>query len=234
MVTQKAQQGFTLIELMLATTLLMLVLFAGYYGYGLFADKWQKRTQYFWQQTQQTLAFDVITRVFESTFPYIVKSDNNEPAQYFSGDQNRVIFITTSPLFSNKTSVVEFKILQNADGYSLAYNEASMSDNLLLNQSDVIIWQHQIVLLENLQDISFEYYGWKNLEQVLSVLVRDDDDENSATPSFYQQHIMEERRVLPVSLYINLKAENGEQSRFPVSLPTQAASVLVDYIKEEI
>ncbi|XQF90942.1 prepilin-type N-terminal cleavage/methylation domain-containing protein [Pseudoalteromonas espejiana] len=96
MVIKKGQKGFTLIELMLAMTLLMLVLFAGYYGYGLFTDKWQKRTQFYWQQTQQTLAFDAISRVFESTFPYIVNSDNNEPAQYFSGDQNRVIFVTTS------------------------------------------------------------------------------------------------------------------------------------------
>jgi len=232
MVTQKGQKGFTLIELMLAMSLLMLVLFAGYYGYGLFTEKWQKRTQYYWQQTQQTLAFDAIARVFESTFPYIVNSDNNEPAQYFSGDQNRVIFITTSPLFSKETSVVEFKILQNGDEYSLAYNEASMRDNLLLNQSDVITWQHQIILLENLQHISFEYYGWKNLQQVFTSLVSE-DDESKETPDFYQQHIMEERRVLPVSIYINLKAKKGEQSRFPVSLPTQAASILADYIKEE-
>lgn len=233
MVTQKAQNGFTLIELMLATTLLMLVLFAGYYGYGLFTDKWQKRTQHYWQQTQQTLAFDAITRVFESTFPYIVNSDNNEPAQYFSGDETRVIFITTSPLFSKKTSVVEFKILQQGDVYSLAYNEASMNDNLLLNQSDLITWQHQIILLENLQSISFEYYGWENLQQILSDLVSE-NRESISTPSFYQQHIMEKRRVLPVSLYINLKSQSGEQSRFPVALPTQAASILADYIKEEV
>lgn len=233
MVNKKGQKGFTLIELMLAMTLLMLVLFAGYYGYGLFTDKWQKRTQFYWQQTQQTLAFDAISRVFESTFPYIVNSDNNEPAQYFSGDQNRVIFVTTSPLFTKETSVVEFKILQNENTYSLAYNEASMRGNLLLNQSDTIRWQHQIILLENLQNISFEYYGWKNLQEVFTNIIGDEDERKGA-PSFYQQHIMEERRVLPVSVYINLKAKEGEQSRFLISLPTQASSVLADYLQEEV
>lgn len=233
MVTKKSQNGFTLIELMLATTLLMLVLFSGYYGYGLFTEKWQKRTQYYWQQTQETLAFDAIARVFESTFPYIVNSDSNQPAQYFSGDQNRVIFITTSPLFSKETSVVEFKVLQRGDEYSLVYNEASMRDNLILNQSDLITWQHQVVLLENLQSISFDFYGWKNLKQVLSSLVSEEDETKEA-PDFYQQHIMEERRVLPVSIYINLKTKKGELSRFPVPLPTQAASILADYIKEEV
>lgn len=233
MVTQNSQRGFTLIELMLATSLLMLVLFSGYYGYGLFTEKWEKRTQYYWQQTQKSLAFDAIARVFESTFPYIVNSDNNEPAQYFSGDQSRVIFITSSPLFSKKISVVEFKILQSGDVYSLAYNEASMSDNLLLNQSDIIRWQHQIILLEDLAEISFEYYGWNSLQQVLRSLASE-EGENKESPSFYKQHVMEDRRVLPISIYINLKAKKGELSRLPVSLPTQASSILVDYIKEEV
>lgn len=233
---KKNNSGFTLIELLLATSLLMLVLFAGYYGYGLYMQKWQKRTQFFWQQSQQTLTFDVLSRVFESTFPYIVNSDKNEPAQYFSGDQNRIIFISNSPLFNHETAVVEFKVLQKQEHYSLVYNEATMSGNLLLQQSDVISWEHQVVLIDNLQSISFEYYGWENLNEVLSNYAKDEEDDPSivlAKPQIYQKHIMEERRMLPISINIKMVAENGEQSEFPVALPEEAYSVLVDYLRIE-
>ena len=234
--SKKKSSGFTLIELLLATSLLMLVLFAGYYGYSLYMQKWQKRTQFFWQQSQQTLAFDVLSRVFESTFPYIVNSDNNEPAQYFSGDENRIIFITNSPLFSRDTAVVEFKILQKDEHYSLIYNEASMNDSLLLKQSDTIAWKQQVVLMENLQSVSFEYYGWKSLSDVLSNYAKDESDDSSLVlvkPELYKKHIMEERRVLPISINIRMKAEGGERSEFPVTLPEQAYSILVDYLKVE-
>ena len=235
--SKQKNSGFTLIELLLATSLLMVVLFAGYYGYSLYMQKWQKRTQFFWQQSQQTLSFDVLSRVFESTFPYIVNSDKNEPAQYFSGDQDRIIFITNSPLFSNETAVVEFKVLQQDGHYSLVYNEATMSESLLLQQSDTITWQQQVVLIDNLQRISFEYFGWKNLDEVLSNYSKDEDDDPTvvlAKPQLYQKHVMEERRILPISININMTAENGEKSDFPVALPEEAYSVLVDYLRIEV
>tara|TARA_B100001059_G_scaffold74397_2_gene71978 strand:- start:5910 stop:6626 length:717 start_codon:yes stop_codon:yes gene_type:complete len=235
--SKKKSSGFTLIELLLATSLLMMVLFAGYYGYGLYMQKWQKRTQHFWQQSQKALSFDVLSRVFESTAPYIVSSDNNEPAQYFSGDQQRVIFISNSPLFSKETAVVEFKILQNQGYLSLAYNEASMTNNLLLKQSDTITWDHQVILIENLQSISFQYYGWDSLQQVLSNYGKDSDDEPSeklSKPKSYEQHVMEERRILPISILITMTAQTGEKSEFPVVLPDEAYSILVDYLRLEV
>lgn len=234
--TKQKNSGFTLIELLLATGLLMVVLFAGYYGYSLYMQKWQKRTQFFWQQSQQTLSFDVLSRVFESIFPYIVNSDKNEPAQYFSGDQDRIIFITNSPLFSNETAVVEFKVLQTGDDYSLVYNEATMSKNLLLRQSDVISWEKQVVLIEHLQSISFEYFGWESLTDVSNNFAQDDNDPLAkiSVPQYYQKHVMEERRILPISINIKMTAKNGEQSEFPVGLPEGASSVLVDYLKEGV
>lgn len=234
--TKQKNNGFTLIELLLATSLLMVVLFAGYYGYSLYMQKWQKRTQHFWQQSEQALTFDVLSRVFESTFPYIVNSDKNEPAQYFSGDQDRIIFISNSPLFSNETAVVEFKVLQQGDDYSLVYNEATMSKNLLLRQSDVITWEKQVVLIEHLQSISFEYFGWESLTDVSNNFSQDESDPLAkiSVPQYYQKHVMEERRILPISINIKMTAKNGEQSEFLVGLPEGAASVLVDYLKEDV
>ncbi|MCQ8881336.1 prepilin-type N-terminal cleavage/methylation domain-containing protein [Pseudoalteromonas shioyasakiensis] len=230
---QSKQSGFTLIELLLATSVLMLVLYAGYFGYGLYTQKWQTRTNHFWQQSQQALAFDAITRVFESASTYIVESDKNEPAQYFSGDNERVIFISTSPLFSHEASVVEFKILQNDGAYSLVYNEASMRNNLLLKQSDVIEWEHQVTLLDNLKRVSFVYYGWTGLDEV-SRNYKEDNVNSQTKPQLYAKHVMEDIRILPISLTLKIEGQNGEQSNFPVALPEEAFSVLIDYLRLEI
>lgn len=235
MVTRKKEAGFTLIELLLATSLLMLVLFSGYYGYSLYTQKWQKRTHLFWEQSQQSLAFDAMSRVFESTFPYIVNSDKNEPAQYFSGDQDRIIFMTSSPLFSNKTSVVEFKVIQKDDTYSLLYNEASMQSSLILKQSDEITWQHQIVLIENLKEISFEYFGWSGFNEAARVSSIDEDsDVEVPIPQIYKKHVMEDRRILPISINLIMTTDKNERSIFPIGLPEGAYSVLIDYLKVEV
>lgn len=230
---QSKQTGFTLIELLLATSVLMLVLYAGYFGYGLYTQKCQTRTNYFWQQSQQALAFDAITRVFESASTYVVESDKNEPAQYFSGDKERVIFISTSPLFNHEASVVEFKILQNDGVYSLVYNEASMRNNLLLKQSDVIEWEHQVTLLENLKRISFVYYGWSGLDEV-SRNYKEDNVNSQTKPQLYAKHVMEDIRILPISLTLEIEGHEGERSHFPVALPEEAFSVLIDYLRLEI
>lgn len=54
-----ASEGFTLIELMVATSLLMIVMFSGYYAYNLYSKKWQSRVHTFWDKTEDAVALEI-------------------------------------------------------------------------------------------------------------------------------------------------------------------------------
>ncbi len=237
MVIHKNSQGFTLIELMLATSLLMMIMFSGYYAYSLYSNKWQKRTDYFWTNTQEALAFDSINRAIQSTYPYIVLSDKNEPAMYYQASAKHVLFVTHSALFTDRLAVVELAFEQNNGVYQLIYKESSLANQLLLKQADIIHWQHQVVLLDNLTVAEFSYLGWSNLNQVMKNIQSDETATEGnlsiIPPVWYTQHFMENRRVLPVKIQINMLDKNKKRSDFSIMLPENIYQVLVNYLRED-
>ncbi|GAP74603.1 hypothetical protein W04_1119 [Pseudoalteromonas sp. SW0106-04] len=230
------QSGFTLIELMLASSLLMLVMFSGYYAYSLYTDKWSKRTDYFWGRTQKGLAFESITRVIESAYPYVVIDDKGRPSQYFSGDQDRVIFVSRSPIFTHKTAVVEFRIIDHNGKKALLYNESAFANDFLLRQSDLIEWQHQVLLVEELRNIKFRYFGWKSYKAVSQNIsekeMTDDELKNYIAPSYYSKHVMEQIRVLPKKLNISFQTGENDRTNLDIALPANAYFTLVDYLEK--
>jgi prepilin-type N-terminal cleavage/methylation domain-containing protein len=237
MVKHKRSQGFTLIELMLATSLLLMIMFSGYYAYGLYSNKWQKRTDYFWQNTQQALAFDSINKAIQSTYPYIVKSDNDEAAIYYQASEKHVLFVSHSALFSDRLAVVELAFEQKKGTYQLIYKEAPLNNQLLLAQEDIIQWKHQVVLLDNLIEAKFGYFGWKNLTEVMKNIQNDETATDASlsiiAPTWYSQHYMENRRILPIKIQISLQDKNQKRSEFAVMLPENIYQALVNYLRED-
>ncbi len=235
MVTTKAR-GFTLIELMIASSLLLAVMFSGYYAYSLFSSKWEKRTDSFWESTQHALAFDSMNRVITSTYPYIVNSDKKQPAMYYQASTKHVLFVTHSALFSPRLAVVELAFESSKNGLMLIYKESSLDNQLLLNQSDIIEWQHQVILLDNLKEGSFSFFGWQSLSQIMKNIQADELDPDNAQiipATWYHEHFMENIRVLPNQIRVYLLTQNQEESDFSIMLPEHVYQVLVRYLREE-
>jgi prepilin-type N-terminal cleavage/methylation domain-containing protein len=236
MVTGKKHSGFTLIELMIATSLLLVIMFSGYYAYALYSNKWQKRTDYFWQNAQAALAFDSINRAIQSTYPYIVQSDKGEPAIYYQASPVHVLFVTNSALFSDRLAVAELAIEQQGKYLQLVYKESSLNHQLLLAQADIINWQHQVVLLDNLVEAKLSFFGWNNLSQVMSNIQRDETATQGnlkiIPAKWYEQHSMENRRIIPVKINMQLLDNNQQRSDFDIMLPENVHQALVNYLRE--
>lgn len=232
-------KGFTLIELLLAMSLLLLIMYSGYYAYSLYSNSWDKRAQLFWQNTQDSLAFDSINRVYGSVAPYIVISDKEQPAIYFHGNHQRMIFVTGSPIFSKSSGIVEIAVENTNQGKSqLVYREAPFEQLLLLHQSDEIFWQHQVVLINNLENVSFEYYGWAGYDQVLENIARDQNAKDGQPvsiipPNWYGDHQLQNQRVLPIKVRINFQSVNTSRTSLELKLPENAHLNLVHYLRED-
>jgi prepilin-type N-terminal cleavage/methylation domain-containing protein len=225
-------KGFTLIELMIATSLLMMVMFSGYYAYSLYSQKWQKRVQVFWHNTEQATALDSLHKVISSALPYVVKGKDDKAAIYFKGTNTQVSFISSSAIFSAESALVQLRIeeMVNSNHYNLIYQEQSIKHNLVLDIEHQALWQHEIILLNNITDLNLSYFGWQSFDDVINEL-NSDAFVIEDTRTWYQNHESNTSRLLPEKLQISFNSEKG-RSDFKIAFSQHSIYPLLTYLRE--
>ena len=234
--SSKAQRnnGFTLIELMIATSLLMVVMFSGYYAYSLYSQKWQKRVQVFWHNTEQATALDSLHKVINSALPYIVNGKDDKAVIYFKGSNNHISFISSSAIFSAEPALVQLSIegIVGSNHYNLIYQEQSIKHNLVLDIDHQAQWQYEIILLSNIADFNISYFGWQSFidatKQLNSELLVKED-----TRSWYRNHQSNISRLLPEKVQISFTSEKGP-SDFQIAFSQHSIYRLLTYLREDI
>jgi prepilin-type N-terminal cleavage/methylation domain-containing protein len=224
-------KGFTLIELMLATSLLMMVMFSGYYAYSLYSQKWQKRVQVFWHSTEQSTALDSLRKVLSSALPYIVNGKNDKARIFFKGTNTDVSFITSSAIFSVEPALVQLSLeaIPNSNNYNLIYQEQSIKHSLVLDNDHQAQWQHEIILLSNIADFNISYFGWQSYEQAIKQLVTDSFVKKESRV-WYQNHNSDINRLLPDAIQVSFLSEKGP-SDFKIALSQHSIYRLLSYTR---
>lgn len=239
MLTQQSRskatsKGFTLIELMLATSLLMMVMFSGYYAYSLYSQKWQKRVQTFWKNTEQAIALDTLNKLTTSALPYIVNCKDDKACIYFKGDSNSVSFVTNAAIYSDGPALVQltFTSADNDGNSQLIYREQSITNQLLLTLEQPIQWQHETELLTNLTDFTFSYYGWTSYELAAKQITSEElivED----TRVWYQNHLANESRLLPERVGVAFSSKKGA-TNFQMALTPHSIYRLLTYTRVDV
>ena len=230
---KKKQTGFTLIELMLATSLLMMVMFSGYYAYSLYSQKWQKRVQVFWQGTEQAIALDSLHKVLNSAMPYMVNGKDDKACVYFKGSNTSISFVSSSAIFSAEPALVHLQIeaMPNSSNYNLIYQEQSIKHNLVLELDHQAQWQHEIVLLANITDFNLAYFGWQSFDSAIKQ-VNSEAFMKEDTRTWYQNHQGNISRLLPEKIKISYSSKRG-RSDFQIAFPQHSLFSLLTYIRED-
>ncbi len=207
-------KGFTLIELMLATSLLMMVLFSGYYAYSLYTQKWQKRVDVFWQGTQHAIAVDTLQKLISSAVPYVVKNDQDKAQIYLLGNGEQLEFVTGSPIFSEQAALVNISVEQRDNTTQLVYREKSLANFVLINtkqteNKEQSFWDVTTVLISSLDGLEFSYYGWLSFEDAVRFTNAENiiEDRNPPEQSWYSIHQQLRVRILPEQIKIVFSKE---------------------------
>ncbi|WMN61213.1 prepilin-type N-terminal cleavage/methylation domain-containing protein [Pseudoalteromonas xiamenensis] len=202
------QIGFTLVELMISTSILMVVIFTGYYSYSLYSNSWEKRAGVFWQETNAGISIELLNKVISSCFPYIVESTNepNLNTFLFQGTNDDITCISKEALFSSKEALVN--IVFDGGEKSIYYRELPFDDYFLTKwPSKSFSWKHRILILGNVDKVNFRYFGYKGIEQAVDsnsdkAIGEVLDSANQA--AYYSSYNSVERRVFPLSIEIEL------------------------------
>jgi len=152
-------KGFSMLELLVAMTILSLITLVANNAFLMFSQKWSGRIGKF-DSVYYHLRNNIIFKKSISTIvPYVVKNPNNEFRLYFEGNINGFVGITqnsiTRPEFP---AVIRVSAnLNESSKYDLTYEEWPMEFDVIKTTVDIIPFQDPIILQKNIDNIQFEY-----------------------------------------------------------------------------
>jgi len=164
-------RGFTLIELLVALTIFGMVVGIATYGYSLFSRHWDGRLGRFQQAQDQYQRLDLVVAALENTLPYVVRDASGAPGFYFLGREEGLTLVTMNPVFAagNLAVIRVFREPAGNGKWNLLYEEAPLTGQKLRLASQVLPFSHRMIVLRDVPDLGFRYYGWRSLERRVAV-----------------------------------------------------------------
>jgi prepilin-type N-terminal cleavage/methylation domain-containing protein len=157
--------GFTLVEILIAVTILAMVIGIATYGYSLFSRDWSSRLGRFSSAQGELQRLDLVIRSLEDTLPFVVRDPAGEPGFYFLGRDEGLTLVTASPVFGeSKLAVIRLFREPAGDGrWNLVYEEAPLRGAEALRVStQQLPFQDRMIVLRDLRRLEFAYFGWES------------------------------------------------------------------------
>jgi len=227
-------KGFTLIELMIAISILTLLLFIGSYSYSLMSERWNKELGQFSQSSKIAKNIELLQRLLEGTQPYVVVDKNKKPSFFFIGGVDSLLAVSRSGLFSGKFSeesseqfpeIFRLTTLEKEnDKVDFVYQSVSTKSILLLGTEQEVNFDKQIVLFSNLDSVQFNYFGWDHLYEKNSMDTRKNKAQWSNSYSGINNLLMPEKYTITL---IKL----GLELTIPITLEEKPERWLAPYFE---
>lgn len=226
--------GFTLIELMIATTILSGLLFLGSFTYQMLAQRWTKELGEFQNTLETTKSFNLLNATLAAVQPYIVldegdgNSKNYKPGFLFVGRENRLFSVTKQGLFNqNYPEVFRLIVEKNTENkYNLIYQGASTKQEALVTAQQSITFTQQITLLSDFDEIKFNYFGWDGLA------ARNEGVQNGLEPTWRSTFSGLDNQLLPEQIAIFLKKDDKDLL-FTVAFDAKSSRYIAPYLNDD-
>lgn len=199
----KQQQGFTLIEMLIAATVMMAVLMIASSGYSFFADRWRAdnsgHRQHVAQKRTQMMMMDVLNGIVP--FFRHGESRSEESFYLFEGDNHHLKAVSAKPIFSSSLAIVQIEAIDMGNGkWQLLYKEAPLTAPIHDEGEPSFVYEK--VLFEDLEQAGFRFYGWPNYEARTNYF-----DSGVGTPQWLDQYSSKKARIMPYAIGITMNRE---------------------------
>lgn len=202
MVRVTRSQGYTLIEVLIALTIFMGLMFMANYSYSLYSQYWHGRLGSFDQTMFYFRGLLQVKESIDSSIPYVVDGAELGKTFYFLGRSDGFTLVSAAPIFAktvNDAAVVRIFSEKNADDYQLVYEEAPLSQNLLTNLEQQLNFKYRTVLMVTKNKPRFDYFGWRHMEHKKSPT-----DKADSLPLWQPQYDAAKTQVQPRKIRITL------------------------------
>jgi len=224
----RRQKGFTLIELMIAISILSLLLFTGSYSYSLMSQRWNKELGQFSNSAKITKNLDLLQRLLTGVSPFVVVDNKRKPSFFFIGASNSLLAVSNTGLFSNNyPEIFRLTALEKENGLVDLIYQSESTENVLLTGTDQSIdFTKKVVLFSDLDSVSFRYFGWKN------IFAKNSRSETGVKKEWQNNYSGIDKQLMP-NLFTLILIKNGKNLSFPVVLEEGSEHWLSPYFDSE-
>jgi hypothetical protein len=140
----------------------MLVLSAT--AYQLYTDSWQRDLSRIDRSYHQFRFSELLLDAMQAIIPLAV-TEQGQQSFYFLGRDEGFTAVTYAPVFNlgHPAVIRVFREHNDSGGYRLVYEEASLKGIALINAGQELPFSYRQIILDNQQQLSFRYFGWKDL-----------------------------------------------------------------------
>ncbi|MGV6808344.1 MAG: prepilin-type N-terminal cleavage/methylation domain-containing protein [bacterium] len=188
------QSGFTLLEMLLAFSLVSLLFLALFASFNTIGRSWDAADNRMQKTSDQRLIMNWLRRQLQQAMVVKIKDDDGQFVYAFSGEDQRLRFAAPMLPFKDKGGVFlqELFLARKNGTNSLQLRYAPYRPDL--SWEDAFADSEPVLVYDGLQQASFAYYGAENQE-----------DEPSWESSW------EDYPVYPLLLRLNISTESGEE-----------------------
>lgn len=207
------QKGFSLIEVLVAMTILSFITLIASQAFSFFVQKWDGRLGQFDTSFMDVRSALLVDATLQEIVPYVTLNNQGEAKMYFEGNRNGFVAVTQRSIqYPNYSAVIRVSIDEKSDQtFDLTYEEWPMLDRVLITSGNKLEFSAPIILFSGLTDINFEYYG---------VLKRDSNQnrgnifEDSTFLTWQEEYSGFITNVHPEKIRLKLDFPNGELNTY--------------------
>lgn len=220
------QVGFTLIELLIAISILSMLMLTASYSYSLIANRWDRALSSYDDIQIEAKNLNLLKDVLNGIQGYVVTDSNSQASLFFIGHDDSLLSITRSGLFSGEYGeIFRLSIEKKTDEtYSLVYQATSTEKLLLTKTTQSIDFEHEVILLSNLTQVDFNYFGWQDSELK--------SGPQAQPGAWYNRFSGIDFKTLPTKYELVLGKQN-KSIRLPVTLEQRPELLLSPYVSGE-
>lgn len=217
------QRGFTLLELLIATSVFAAVVLVATAGYGWFLDRWDKelgRVDVLAQQYQDQAR---VRRAVSAVQVYYLRQSAAVAGSvfpFFEGAANGFRSISHAPaLINDSPAIIELRVVDADGAQALEYREWSEAEGLLRGPTHLQQPPRVLRVLENVRELRLRYYGFASLKQYLQ---QDDTNTTRLQRQWFTNYSGQARQLLPERIDIQFVDAHDQPQRWLFALPSAA------------
>lgn len=198
------KRGFTLVELLIAMSIMLAMLVLAGTAYQLYTASWQRDLSKIQQSYQDFRYTELLLDAMQGILPLAVTDDGRQ-AYYFLGREEGFTAVSYSPIFNSGFPAVirVFREANASGGYRLVYEEASLQQVVLSSAAQNLPFSQRQIIYNEISDLTFSYYGWKDIATRMAA-VGDVDVSIKNAPAWSEQYDALNRRLHPEKIRIQL------------------------------
>lgn len=198
----RKQQGFTLIEVLLALTVSGLLLALLSQAFHQVTAQWETRFNTIQEEAHNAYRRHLIARSLRYTIPFVTP-DNDSPETikiYFSGDARSVRWMTTQPIWEKDIAIASLQLesAQSPNSLNLVYHEQPLISAFPGNNTSPVKSSNRFVMNVNTNS-KIDYLGYRSLNERLTL----NTQSAPVPPQWSSDFNGEQRQLIPLAVRVS-------------------------------